>query len=106
MIISEIKRQKNKSNRVSIYLDGKYSFSLDYETFNNSHLHIGDTVSEEQRELLLQQDEFPRTRDYAFTLLSYRDRTEYELKRRLLDKGFHVENVRIVIKFLNLSLGS
>ena len=72
MKISEIKRQKKNPNRVSVYIEGKYSFSLDYDTLMASHLHVGDAVTDEKRNDLLQNDEFPRARDYAYTLLSYR----------------------------------
>ena len=100
MKISEIKRQKKNPNRVSVYIEGKYSFSLDYDTLMDSHLHVGDAVTDERRNDLLQNDEFPRARDYAYTLLSYRDRTEYEIKDRLLTKGFQENSVKRVIGFL------
>ena len=100
MKISDIKRQKKKSNRVSVYIEGKYSFSLDYDTLMASQLHVGDTVTDEKRNDLLQKDEFPRARDYAYSLLSYRDRTEYEIKDRLLTKGFQENSVKKVLRLL------
>jgi regulatory protein len=98
--ISEIKRQKKNPNRVSVYIEGKYSFSLDYDTLMASQLHVGDAVTDEKRNDLLQNDEFPRARDYAYSLLSYRDRTEYEIKDRLLTKGFKENSVKRVVSFL------
>lgn len=100
MKITEIKRQKRNRNRVSIFIDGKYCFSLDYSTLARSNLNIGDEVTDEEKEKLIAKDEFSRTRDYAYTLLSYRDRSEYELKRRLFEKGFHSEAIREVLTFL------
>ncbi len=100
MKISDIKRQKKNSNRVSVYIDGKYSFSLDFDTLMASQLHVGDTVTDEKRSALVQKDEFPRARDYAYSLLSYRDRTEYEIKDRLLAKGFQENSVKKVLSFL------
>lgn len=100
MRISDIKRQKRNQNRFSIYIDGKYAFSIDYDTLDGSHIHIGDTVSDDEKKVLIQKDEFSRVRDYAHTLLSYRDRTEYEIKTRLFDKGFHAGTIREVLEFL------
>jgi regulatory protein len=101
--ISDIKPQQRNKNRVSVYLDGKYGFSLDYETLNRAGLHVGDTVSDELRENLLQKDEYARVRDYAYTLLSYRSRTEYELRTRLLERGFQQGSVQQVLHSLKQS---
>ncbi len=103
MQISDIKPQQRNKNRVSVYIDGKYGFSLDYETLNRAGLHIGDTVSDELREHLLQKDEYARARDFAYMLLSYRSRTEYELFTRLLERGFRQGSVRQVLRSLKQS---
>jgi regulatory protein len=84
--ITDIKRQKRHKNRVSIYLDGKYTFSLDYETIARANLYKGDEISEEDKEKLIEKDAFSRARDYAYYYLSYRDRSEYEIRKRLLEK--------------------
>jgi regulatory protein len=101
--ISDIKPQQRNKNRVSVYLDGRYAFSLDYDTLSRAGLHIGDTVTDELREHLLQSDEYARVRDYAYMLLSYRSRTEYELRTRLLDRGFRQGSVREVLHSLKQS---
>ncbi|MBN2323389.1 MAG: RecX family transcriptional regulator [Spirochaetes bacterium] len=88
MKITNIKGQLRRKNRFSIYLDGKYAFSLDYDTLSRSGLHIEDEVSDADIERLELKDEYARARDYLYTLLSYRGRSEYESKKRLLDKGF------------------
>ncbi|MGQ9614997.1 MAG: regulatory protein RecX [Spirochaetota bacterium] len=99
MRVSDIKQQKRRTNRVSIYVDGKYSFSLDYNTFIRAGIHLGDEIVQKDIDALLLKDEYARALDYGYLLLSYRDRSEYELRRRLLEKGFHVDLVREVLKF-------
>ncbi len=96
MTITDIKTQKSRKGRVSIYVDGKYAFSLDLDTLGRSDLHINDSIDEKQIDKLIKKDEFARARDYGYTLISYRDRSEYEFKRRLFDKGFHREIVNEV----------
>ena len=88
MKITDIKGQLHRKNRFSIYIDGKYRFSLDYDTFARSDLHVEDEISDADIERLELKDEYARAREYLYTLLSYRGRSEYEVRRRLLDKGF------------------
>jgi len=89
VLITDIKVQKSRKNRFSIYIDGKYRFSLDFNTIQQVGLHVGDEIDEKKIDELIQRDEYARVRDYALLLLSYRDRSERELMNRLLKKGFH-----------------
>jgi regulatory protein len=98
--ITDIQAQKRNRNRLSVYVDGKYSFSLDFTSFSRSGLHVGDTLSDDQVLDLSRKDEIFRGRDYALDLLSRRERTEHELKTRLFRKGFSAAAVRSVIQRL------
>jgi len=100
MKITNIISQKKNKNRYSIYIDEKYAFSLDYDTLIRSNLHINDEIEEKAVEKLIKKDEFARARNYAYLLISYRDRSEFELKKRLVDKGFNREVAREVLDFL------
>ena len=97
MKISDIKAQKKNRNRFSIYVDGKYRFSLDSNTLSRASLHIGDEIDAEQIKVLSRKDEFYRARDYGMLLLSYRDRSEREFRKRLLDREFQREVVEEVL---------
>jgi regulatory protein len=88
MAITDIQRQKRNANRVSIYIDGKYAFSLDCDTLARAGLHVGDEVTDELKAELVEKDGFARARDYAYSLLSYRERTAHEIRERLGEKGF------------------
>jgi regulatory protein len=100
MAITDIQRQKRNENRLSIYIDGKYAFSLDYDTLAAAALHIGDEVSDELRAKLVERDGFARARDYAYSLLSYRNRTAHEIRERLGEKGFERALVERVVALL------
>ncbi|MFW6139187.1 MAG: regulatory protein RecX [Spirochaetota bacterium] len=100
MEVTQIKTQKKRKNRFSIFVDGRYRFSMDYNTLISSGLHVGDTVDDHQIEQLELKDQFARARDYSFMLLSYRDRSEYELKNRLSSKGFAHTVAEEVVEFL------
>ncbi len=97
MLITDIKVQKSRKNRFSIYIDGKYRFSLDFNTIQQVGLHVGDEIDEKKIDELVRRDEYARCRDYALLLLSYRDRSESELNNRLLKKGFHHDVARELV---------
>jgi regulatory protein len=98
--ITDIKRQKRRRNRVSIYLDGKYTFSLDQDTLARANLYKGDDITEEVKANLIEKDTFSRARDYAYNFLSYRDRSEYEIKKRLIDREFPLPVINEVLLLL------
>jgi regulatory protein len=99
MKITDIKNQKRRKNRFSIYIDGKYRFSLDHDTLTRSDVHVGDEIDEKEIETLELKDEFAKARDYGLSLISYRDRSEWELRRRILEKGFQREVAIEVVKW-------
>jgi len=98
VIISDLRVQKRNKNRFSIYVDGRYRFSLDEHTLGRAGFHIGDEIDEKTINNLTSRDEFFRARDYGMMLLSYRDRSEQEFRRRLLDRAYKREVVEEVIE--------
>ena len=97
MKISDIKIQKRNKNRFSIYVDGRYRFSLDEHTLGRAGFHIGDEIDDDKIHNLSTRDEFFRARDYGLLLLSYRDRSEQEFRKRLLDRAYNRDVVEEVI---------
>jgi regulatory protein len=82
-------------------VDGAFSFALDSNTLTRAGLHIGEEISETEIKKLVQKDEFFRARDYGLLLLSYRDRSVRELRKRLLDRDFHREVVEELIDYFS-----
>jgi len=97
--ISDIKVQKRNKRRYSVYVDGAYAFSLDENTLSGAGLHVDREIDEQEIATLVLKDEFYRARDYGYLLLSYRDRSEREFRKRLIDKGFHRDVVEEVLGF-------
>ena len=46
---------------------------------------------------MVEEDEKQKAREDAYRLISYRDRSESELKRRLLDKGHDIRVIESII---------
>ena len=100
MKITDIQPQKKNRNRFSIYIDGKYSFSLDFNTFESWDFHIGDEISEDDIEKLRKKDEFWKAKDYCLNLFSYGERTESEIVKRLKTKGYSKWIIFEVVDYL------
>lgn len=79
--ITAIEPQKNR-NRVNIHLDGEFAFGL--ARITAAWLKIGDVLSEEKIAELKNKDDGERALQQALLFLSYRARSEKEIKQNLL----------------------
>jgi regulatory protein len=77
-VITALKLQSKNRNRVSIYLDGEYRFSLN--RILATGLRVGQRLSDDQIMGLKRQDLEEQTYQRAIRLLRRRPRSEYELR--------------------------
>lgn len=94
--ITALKAQKKNPNRISVYLDGEYTFGV--ARIVAAWLRIGQLLSEEAIDRLKQQDTLEVAYLRALNLLSYRSRSEAELQRKLTERGFEAQVVEAVIQ--------
>lgn len=97
MRITGLKPQRRNSSRVSVFLDGDYSFSVDDKVASDLGLCVGLEVDAADIERIQQREEHSRAREYALLLLSYRARTAYELASRLSRRKYRPEVIEAVI---------
>ena len=97
-VITAIKVQQHNPQRVSIDLDGEFAFGLSRLTA--AWLKTGDPLNEEKISSLLRQDALEVAYQQALRLLSHRLRSEKEIRGRLGDKGYTVEQIDLVIEKL------
>lgn len=79
MIISSIKAQIKNPNRVSIFVDGKYSFSLSLDELLDTKLRNGQEISTQELKKLQQLSNDGKLRMRAFEWLMIRPRSTREL---------------------------
>ncbi|MCS7282210.1 MAG: RecX family transcriptional regulator [Anaerolineae bacterium] len=79
--ITALKVQKKNPNRVNVYLDGQFAFGL--AAIEAARLRVGQVLSDEDIARLRQGDQVERAAERALDLLSYRPRSEAELRSRL-----------------------
>lgn len=85
-IITKIARQQRRQSRYSIYLDGKYRFSLGDLELSNSGLREGQELSEADVAQWKGASNFGKAYERALSFLSYRPRSTREM-RDYLGKG-------------------
>jgi regulatory protein len=79
--ITAIEVQKRTPNRVNIHLDGEFAFGL--ARIVAAWLRVGQELSEEKLELLQAEDARERAFQQAMLFLSYRARSESEIRQNL-----------------------
>jgi regulatory protein len=79
--ITAIEVQKKSSNRVNIHLDGEFAFGL--ARIVAAWLRVGQELSDEKIEQLIAEDARERAYQQSMLLLSYRARSEAEIRQNL-----------------------
>lgn len=93
--ISSIQPQKRNKNRLSIFIDGEYAFSVDMTL--GAGLMVGQKITHDQVEKIKKDDAFSRAKQMSFRFISYRPRSTVEVRNYLNRKGFdHVVADRVV----------
>jgi len=95
--ITKLKEGKRRSQRINVFLDGRFAFSLDAEVVAKEALAVGQELSPGEIEVLTSTDQFQRGMNAAAQLLSYRPRSESEVRERLLRRGFDEDCIGSVI---------
>jgi regulatory protein len=86
-----------RGKRVKVSLDGRFAFSLEAEAAVKQGLGVGQELSEGDIEALVRADLFHRCLNAALHYLSYRPRSETELRQRLHRRGFDGDNVEATV---------
>ncbi len=95
--ITAIHVRRGRQQRVNVFLDGKFAFSLEAEVAVKESLRVGQELSNSQIEALAKSDYFHRCLNTATRYLSYRPRSESEMRERLERRGFDGDSVEAVL---------
>jgi regulatory protein len=83
--ITELKVQKRNPNRVNVYLDGEFAFGL--TRIVAAWLAVGQELSDEKINRLQTEDAREAAYQQAINFISARERTEAEVRRKLVERG-------------------
>ena len=100
MTITDLKPQKRNPTRVSIFLDGRYAFSVDQELVIKFGLHSNLEIDQARLASLAAEAERRKALDASFNLLSYRGRSRREIEDRLKRKDVTPEVITETVRRL------
>jgi regulatory protein len=89
--ITALSVQKRNQERVSVFLDGQYAFSISLNAALS--LKQGQQLSQLDIERLQREEGGLRAYDNALRLLGYRPRSRLEVERHLRQKGYEAEAI-------------
>ncbi|MBN1873225.1 MAG: RecX family transcriptional regulator [Anaerolineae bacterium] len=84
--ITALETQKRAKRRLNVYLDGEFAFGL--AEIIAANLCVGDWFTDEEISALKAEDEVERAREKVLNFLSYRPRSEAELRQYLSEREF------------------
>ncbi|MFC1914283.1 regulatory protein RecX [Chloroflexota bacterium] len=100
--ITALTQGKRRDKRVNVFLDGKFTFSLNASVATTEALKVGHELTARQEEALVKSDQFQRCFDAAMRYLGYRPHSEAELSGKLRQRNFDDGNITEVIARLKV----
>ncbi|HEY5600747.1 MAG TPA: RecX family transcriptional regulator [Patescibacteria group bacterium] len=84
--ISAIEPQKRKKDRLNIYIDGQFGFGIDVASAKQQKLEVGQNLTGEKLNEIILESQVGKLLDKVYRFLSYRGRSEKEIKNYLKEK--------------------
>ena len=100
--IIDIQVQSRRKNRKNIFFDDGSVFGVSEDVFLSIPIKIGDIISDQKLNDILESESKSKVYNSAISLLSYRMRSKCELNERLIRKGYSKEIITDVINILEL----
>lgn len=100
-LITALQVQKKNQDRVNVYLDGNFAFGL--ARIVAAWLSVGQTLSDDKIAELRAQDAREAAYQRALRYLSFRDRSEAELRRHLSDQQMSEDIIEETVSRLQRS---
>ena len=101
MKITSIEKNKKNKGRFSVYIDEKFSFSLSEDDYLSLNLYDKSELSRDEIDHIKNTVNFRAAKNCALKYLSYKLRTEKEVRMKLQDDGFDGDSIEMAIEELN-----
>lgn len=99
-VITKIEAQKRNKERVNIYIDEEYAFSLSAELVYKEGLAVKIQVDNERLSKIAREESFFKCKDSALRTIERTYKTEKEMRDKLILKEFDIESIERTIEFL------
>ncbi len=98
MKITKIEVQVKNPDRFSIYIDDKFAFGITDELQYKYNLKKGTILSQELMDEILEEEAQNKAINYTLHLLSYRQRSVEEVRRKLIEKEYLDHQIEYAIE--------
>ncbi|SKC38477.1 RecX family transcriptional regulator [Maledivibacter halophilus] len=98
--ITKLETQKRNKNRISIYIDNKYALGVHKDIVYKLNLEKGKILDKDFIEKIVKAEEQKKANEYAIKFLSYRPRSEKEIKDRMTKKEYEDEVINNTLEWL------
>ncbi len=100
MEITSVEKSKKKRDRLSVYIDGKFSFTISEEDYITMHLYENTQITEETVDYIKNTLNFREAKSKAVRYLSMKLRTEQEVWKKLQEDGYDHDCIEKVVNEL------
>ena len=100
MTITAIQQQKKNKKRWNVYIDGEFSCGVAEDTVLKFGLRTKDDLDRKTLDKIKEFDEFVYAKKIAYDFLSYRNRSVYEITRKLKSKDISFDSIQKIIKHI------
>ena len=95
--ISAIEPQARHPDRVNVFIEGEFAFGVGAMVVRDLGIAVGQDLSDSDARALVQADEGRNATEAAVRLISYRARSEHEIRQRLARKGFTPPAIEVAL---------
>jgi regulatory protein len=99
--VTALRPTKRDPDRIAVDLDGWFAFALPATLVADERLEVGDTLDSDRVSALLAAEQASRATEAALVFLSYRPRSEKEVRDRLRRGGFEQDAIEHAIARLH-----
>lgn len=94
--ITSLEPEKGRKQRVRVYLDGRAALRLEVEVALKEGLSVGRELTDDEISRLTSLNQYHKCFNAALHFLSFRPRSESEVKERLKRRGFPESDIESV----------
>lgn len=98
--ITKIEIQKKNKERVSLFLDGEYAFSISAELVYKEGLKTNNEIDSEKLKVLAEREGLIKCKNSALRIIEKSYKTEKEVRDKLILKGYDENSINKSIEFL------
>ena len=95
--ITALHTGRGQAKRVNVFLDGKFAFKLESELVAREGLAVEQMLPVERIQAIVTSNNTKRCYNAAVQFLSYRPRSEPEIRQRLQKRGFNTDSIEAAI---------